>query len=411
MAEKKKTSDKNKKTNNTQNKKNITTEAFIKGKIGEIVNEVANKAPANEFVVVTKEDNLVHNYFHACETYWDSNDCLSRIKLKFPKAKEEETKYWINYKGDIWCYMGNNISLRNVTNIGEYNIEDIESPFFVGTVNMVKESYQEIEIPVNNIGERFKQAIPDQFRQQYINNQNVRDAFQAICEFLGVYYICPPKQENDSGVSDNNPNENDPNDTSKREQNTAKDIKNSAKKTIKDSKNQENNNQDNNQDNSNNQNNNENQDNENNDENTDTNNTTNSNTQMPMQGYDQVNFDANGAITYNNVVIEESPDISETLINMEDTVYDRYVEDETEVFKDVTDFLNGKIFEEIHPNYMDYNAITIEPKASSSSSMSEIDSGQNSDQNNDQNSEQDSSQDGNNDSKNGINQQRTKNNN
>ena len=372
-----------KKTPKTTKKQNGTAETFIKGKIGEIINEIANTAPANEFVVVTKEDNLVHNYFYACEAYWDANDCLSRIKLKFPKARDEETKYWIGYQGEVWCYMGNNIKLRNVERFSEYNIEDLEHPFFVGTTGVIKEYHNEIEVPLNNIGERFKQAIPDKFRQEYINNQNVRDAFQAICEFLGVYYICPPKQENDSGVSDTNPNENDPNDKTQREGQTGQDIKNSAKKTI-DQANQQND---------------------------DTSENSNAANQPAMQGYDQVNFDANGAITYNNAVIEESPDMSEILPQMEDTVFDRYVDDDTEVFTDVTDFLNGKIFEEIHPNYMDYNAITIEPKASSSSSMSEVDSGQNSDQNNDQNSEQDSSQDGNNGSRNGINQQRTQNNN
>ena len=38
-----------------------------------------------------------------------------------------------------------------------------------------------------------------------------------------------------------------------------------------------------------------------------------------------------------------------------------------DVIKDVKKFLNGEIFDETHPFYLDYNAITVQPKSTSSS--------------------------------------------
>ena len=42
--------------------------------------------PSNEFVVITKADNLAHNYFHYCEVYWDIGDCLSQAIIRFSKS-------------------------------------------------------------------------------------------------------------------------------------------------------------------------------------------------------------------------------------------------------------------------------------------------------------------------------------
>lgn len=307
--------------------------------------------PSNEFVVITKADNLAHNYFHYCEVYWDIGDCLSQAIIRFSKSDHSNTNYWIRYEGDIWLYMGHDIHKDSKNNQEYYDLDVGEPPFFVGEVYDVQEYAYEFEVKIRSIGFRFKQSIPDDFRQKYINGQNVRDAFQAICEFLGVKYICPPQNIQTNANASPEGTEKDLDQAKKKEEALAKEIAKKASEELNKDKETDDKNQDENQ--------NENQD------------SNNESTQdMPQQGYANVSFDANGAITYNSTVIEISPDTTQTLLSMQDDAFSIYVEDDTNVIEDVKDFLNHKIFEEIHPFYLDYGAITITPSSTDSSSMS-----------------------------------------
>ena len=91
-----------------------------------------------------------------------------------------------------------------------------------------------------------------------------------------------------------------------------------------------------------------------------------------INGYGDVNFDANGSIVHGSKVIETSPDMADTLTTMEEHPFEKYLEDETGIIEKVNGFLRGEMFDEIHSNVMDYNAITIEPKSTSSSDMSTV---------------------------------------
>jgi len=211
-------------------------------------------------------------------------------------------------------------------------------------------------IQVHNIGGRFKRKIPKEFREQYINNQNVRDAFQAICEFVGVYFICPPQNVQDNSSQTPDGNVNDPETQKNLEDNTKKEIQDKSQKNTQKNNNQENNTQNNNNQNTNNENQNINNENQN-------------NAQQISNGYSQISFDANGIITFNGAAIEESPSSEKTLLEIDDKTYDDFLKEGKDIIEDVKKFLNGEIFEEIHGDYLDYNAVTIEPKSSSSSSM------------------------------------------
>ena len=329
--------------------------------------------PSNQIIVHTEADNLVHNYFHSFSLYWDAGDPLSGVIIKLPKTDTENTKYWITYKGEVTIYLGNNINHtwekqenNNAVNNTEYWELKGMLPIFRGETGIIKEYQKVLEIHIDSIGKRFKQKIPDEFRQAYINNQNVRDAFQAICEFLGVKHICPPGQpkEQDNEQTTDDPQgdgtENNVDDKTSQEQQLAQ----AASETIKKAKDNQSTDSNNNTNDSQNQ-------------NTDSQIALNEGTEQSkvQNGYSDISFDANGGIVHGSVAIETSPNMEETLLALEEHPLDKYLEDTTYVSTDVKRFLNGEMFDTVHNFVLNYDSITIEPKSGASSDMSTISDG------------------------------------
>lgn len=382
-TEAEKTTEQKEKEKEKRNKKSNITDVNLQNNID---NQEDN--PYNRIVIHTEKDNIVHNYFHDFEMYWDAGDPLSSAILKLPKTNEDNTKYWITYTGDVVIYLGNEINAEMKKSQDGQSQETYLSlkgmkPIFKGEIGRIKEYNKELEIHIDSIGKRFKQKIPEEFRQSFINNQNVRDAFQAICEFLGVKYICPPPQASDDVETDGTENSVDDStqqqvalgadavnkaENQNQNSNTTNDVKQQTQNLLNNSKsgitlqgiqltgtsqtgqNDESNNTDQN-----------------------TNMDVNANTQSDVQnGYADISFDANGNITHGSVGIETSPDMEDTLLALEEHPLDKYLEDTTFVATDVKRFLNGEMFDTVHNFVMNYGAITIQPKSSSSSDMSTI---------------------------------------
>lgn len=343
--------------------------------LGKAVNYKKSNEPINNITVITVEDNLIHNYFTSMDISWDASNCLSSAIIKAPKMDVENTNYWTTYTGQLTVYAGYNFTFDYVNNNSHSTEKDAAdsltkywdnsdiTPFFKGEVSRVKEMENDIVIYVDSIGKRFQQKIPDEFRQAFIYNQNVRDAFQAICEFLGVTYICPPQTATDDGETEGTDEEvstdgteNDINKQQSKEQQVKQiaqnkvNQSNSSSSPSSDPSDPNNQNSDTNMD--------------------DTSLTNNEEIDTPQNGYSDINFDANGAITHGSTVIETSPDMAETLVAMEENPLEKYLEDETGIVEKVQKFLDGDMFDELHNKVMDYGAITIEPKASSTSDMS-----------------------------------------
>ena len=352
--------------------------------ITEEVNKEEEAQPINNITVITAEDNLIHNYFSHMEVSWDASNCLATATIKMPKMDTENTNYWSTYTGQLTIYAGYNFTFDYV-NANAYPTEtdaaqsltkywdnsDIK-PFFRGEIGKVKEEEKNITIYVNNIGIRFQQKIPDEFRQAFIYNQNVRDAFQAICEFLGVEYICPPQTVTDDGseiVEDEQPSADGRENNVSQQQQTTRNIQNTVKNLTQNNNNQSNKPSTNSS---------------NNDTATEDGmsgtasedgSDLENNTEIeegPQNGYGDINFDANGAIVHGSTVIETSPDMAETLLAMDENPLEKYLEDETGIVEKVQKFLNGDMFEELHNKVMNYDAITIEPKAAASTEMSGV---------------------------------------
>lgn len=342
--------------------------------------------PVTSIMVVTAEDNIIHNYFYSFETSWDAINCLQIVTLKMPKMGQKNIDYWSNYTGQLTVYMGYNFTYDKV-NANQFSTEQdaAESlarywdnskvkPYFRGEVDRIKEYKNDITIYVKNIGARFKQKIPEEFRQAFIYNQNVRDSFVAMCEFLGVPYICPPQtvtdeagEETTEGETGNDGTENDVGQQVGTSQQLANQARNHTSKPSSNSSTSSSNSQASNLPNSS----------AANDENSteeDGEEATEEGMDVEvndiMNGYDDISFDANGAITHSSAVIEASPDIAHTLVALEENPMEKYLDDETGIIEKVQNFLDGEMFEELHNNVMNYDSITIEPKSAASSSIS-----------------------------------------
>lgn len=331
---------------------------------------------SNNIIVLTLADNITHNYFHYFDLYWDAGDCMSSVTLKMPKTDTENTKYWITYQGEVEIYTGNNVDklMQSTTNENNTATNDVYwslqglSPIFRGEVGRIKEYQNVLEIHIDSIGKRFKQKIPDEFRQAYINNQNVRDAFQAICEFLGVKYICPPAQPKEEEQPESDGTENDvTNKVQQGAQAAANAISQATQQNEQEANSSENaaNTSSDTSDTSQ----------TNDSSNTDQNTLTDPNANQPegpQNGYADISFDANGAIIHGSVAIETSPDMTETLIELDEHPLEKYLEDTTYVASDVKKFLEGEFFDTTHGNFLSYGSITIEPASASSSEMTGV---------------------------------------
>ena len=386
-------SETNKLEKKTDNVKTIESLSKQKKKQNQNIEDITSKAndteskTINSITVITAEDNLIHNYFFDFDHSWDATNCLSTATIKMPKMGTENINYWSTYQGAVTVYGGHDFTFDKVNSnshsseqeaansLSQYNDDSDIKPFFKGTVSRIKEYQTYIVLHLDSIGIRFKQKIPDEFRQSYINNQNVRDAFQAICEFLGVQYICPPqtieetKTENEMlGGTNTDGTENDVT----QQQNTEQQVSNIATSKAQDNAPPSNDNQQNllSNDNSTGTEGNTDSNQENGQELTD-----NQEINAPMNGYSDVNFDANGAIVHNSAAIETSPDMAQILINMEENPLEKYLEDETGITEKVQKFLDGDMFEELHNNVMDYGAISIEPKSTTSTDISTTSTG------------------------------------
>lgn len=347
--------------------------------IDKVANELAKEETTDsvtDIAVITAEDNLIHNYFYSYETSWDASNCLQIAIIKMPKVNQENVNYWATYTGQLTIYLGSNFVYDYVNktthtteqkaaqSLVKYWDNSKIKPYFRGEVDHIKEYQTSMSIYVKNIGSRFQQKMPDEFRQKFVYNQNVRDCFQAICEFIGVQYICPPKTVTDAAgeETEDTATENDgtQNDVGKQVANASKLVnaaKNAVNNTIKKTTNDTSSSND-----------------ENNDEDTSTTDTgvTDNAVNDIINGYDDINFDANGSIVHGSTIIETSPDMAHTLVAMEEHPFEKYLDDETGIIEKVNNFLNGEMFEELHNQVMDYGAITIEPKSTTTSDATAV---------------------------------------
>lgn len=146
--------------------------------------------------IITLKDNLTHPYFSSIDM---SKDGTSPIGIaKFHVVYDQQIlDYWAKYDDivvvsfDITDLNRENTNSLNFSESHELNgrLQNEEYNYsFICKVSRVKQKGKEIIIFLEDLGWKFLQKVPVEFRQTYIANQYLDDAFQAICEFLDVRF-------------------------------------------------------------------------------------------------------------------------------------------------------------------------------------------------------------------------------
>ena len=173
---------------------------------------VNNMMLENDISVITVDDNINHTY--CSKIRWDKDNFLpiGTAQLTMPYSKDIE-QYWIKYSGIVVIHANLNSHANSVIasqlkipdtislNLKKYvdtevDIEDNKRTLrfkndeynyaFIGKISRFKQVGKTFIIYLEDIGWKFLQKVPQEFRNSYIANQSLDDAFQAICEFMGV---------------------------------------------------------------------------------------------------------------------------------------------------------------------------------------------------------------------------------
>lgn len=173
---------------------------------------VNNMMLENDISVITVDDNINHTY--CSRIRWDKDNFLpiGTAQLTMPYSKDIE-QYWIKYSGIVVIHANlnshpNSVIASQLTvpdtislNLKKYvdtevDINDKKRTLrfkndeynyaFIGKISRFKQVGKTFIIYLEDIGWKFLQKVPQEFRKSYIANQSLDDAFQAICEFMGV---------------------------------------------------------------------------------------------------------------------------------------------------------------------------------------------------------------------------------
>lgn len=166
--------------------------------------------------VITLDDGINHTY--CSEIKWDKNNYtpLGTAQLIMPYDKEIE-KYWIKYSGPVIIHANLNSRPHSITQATMYNMPNTESLniknyqknnkvekkknkktnkihlqndyynySFIGKTTRFKQIGKTFVAYLEDLGWKFLQKVPKDFRDTYIAGQSLDDAFQAICEFMNI---------------------------------------------------------------------------------------------------------------------------------------------------------------------------------------------------------------------------------
>ena len=146
--------------------------------------------------IITLDDNLNHPYFTSIDISKDNLSPIGIGKIIAP-YDNQITKYWSTYTGIVIISFNLKELQRQNTNssiflqsheLSEHINNDEYNYSFICKVSKIKEKGKMIIVYLEDLGWKFLQKVPKEFRDQYIANQPLDKAFQAICEFLGVEY-------------------------------------------------------------------------------------------------------------------------------------------------------------------------------------------------------------------------------
>ena len=141
--------------------------------------------------IITLKDNLFHPYFSYISIAKDTISPLGICKMEMPYM-QQALDYWIKYDGIVVISFSieetsneeylNSLKQDNNIKNNEYNYS------FIGKIQKIKHKGNLVVIYLEDIGWKFEQKVPKDFRESYIAGRSLDEAFQAICQFLDVRF-------------------------------------------------------------------------------------------------------------------------------------------------------------------------------------------------------------------------------
>ena len=183
----------------------------------------------NDISVITLDDGINHTYYS--KIVWDQDNWapIGTAKLIMPYGPQIE-EYWTKYYGTVVIHANLNSMPQSKINDSmqatqdglprvslnlrsfkerlqkEENVEvekdensdkrrklvkinnDEYNYSFIGKVYRLKQVGKTFVVYLEDLGWKFMQKVPKEFRDTFIAGQYLDDAFQAICEFMGVEF-------------------------------------------------------------------------------------------------------------------------------------------------------------------------------------------------------------------------------
>lgn len=176
-----------------------------------VINSLGNFQGINletDICVITLDDNLTHTY--CSKIKWEKNNYspigIAQLVMPFDN---QISNYWSTYSGTVIIHANlasvtkksitdttDNISLNlkkmqnvesKITNKNKIHLKnDFYNFSFIGKVQRFKQVGKTFFVYIEDLGWKFMQKVPKEFRDSYISGQKLGDAFQSICEFMGI---------------------------------------------------------------------------------------------------------------------------------------------------------------------------------------------------------------------------------
>ena len=157
-----------------------------------------------DIAIITLDDNKIHTYCYSISWQKDNLTPIGIAKLKMPYSPVIE-EYWVKYSGAVIIHANFNNKQKIINNKyidikhpserevikkkenNKIRIQNDEYNYsFIGKVHKFKQEGKKFILYLEDLGWKFLQKVPDEFRKTYIAGQTLDNAFQAICEFMNV---------------------------------------------------------------------------------------------------------------------------------------------------------------------------------------------------------------------------------
>lgn len=164
-----------------------------------------------DICVITLDDNLTHTYCSKIKWEKDNYSPIGFAQLIMP-FDNQISNYWSTYSGTVIIHANlASVTKKSITDTTDNislnlkKMQNVKSKIdnqnkkvrldnkyynfsFIGKVQRFKQVGKTFLVYIEDLGWKFMQKVPKEFRDSYISGQKLGDAFQSICEFMGIEF-------------------------------------------------------------------------------------------------------------------------------------------------------------------------------------------------------------------------------